>query len=98
MERDRKRRRRNRGRRQISGALEEREEDEEEEDAGRFVGRMAVSFKGGAEGAEAPLTLHNYNHKNYRDRVETDGPTDQSEKAVSDVRRNGFKASMLLHR
>lgn len=96
MERDRKRRRRNRGRRQIGGALEKREEDDEEEDAGRFVGRMAVSFKGGAEGVEAPLTLHNYNHKNYRDRV--DGPTDRSEKAVSDVRRNGFKAPLLLHR
>lgn len=94
MERERKRRRRNRGRRQIGGALEKREEDEEEEDAGRFVGRMAVSFKRGAEDVEAPLTLHNYNHKNDRDRV--DGPTDQSEKAV--VRRNGFKAPLLLHR
>lgn len=96
--RGRKRRRNNRGRGR-SFSPENREEDEkEEEDAGRFVGRMAVSFRGGAEEEEqeAPLTLHNFNHRKHR-RREWRG-TSQSEKAVNIVRQNGYRAPLLLHR
>ncbi|XP_060931620.1 lysine-specific demethylase 9 [Limanda limanda] len=70
------------------------EEEEEEEDAGRFVGQMAVSFRGGGGGAEkeeGPITLHNFNHKKHRG-----GGTSQSEKTVSVVRQNGFRP-LLLH-
>lgn len=78
---------------------ENREEDEEEE-VGRFVGRMAVSFRGGGrEGGakeELPLTLHNFNHRKHKRREE--GGTSQSEKAVSVVRQNGYRAPLLLHR
>lgn len=94
-ERGRKRRRKNHRRREMNIPPENREEDEEEEDAGRFVGRMAVSFRGGAE-EEAPLTLHNFNCRKNRGRV--GAGTGKSEKAVSVVRRNGFRAPLLLHR
>ncbi|KAK5900227.1 hypothetical protein CgunFtcFv8_025202 [Champsocephalus gunnari] len=57
----------------------------EEEHAGRFVGRMAVFFRG-----EEPITLHKFNHRKHRRREE--GETDQSQKAVSVVRQNGFRA------
>ncbi|KAF3848368.1 hypothetical protein F7725_014865 [Dissostichus mawsoni] len=60
-------------------------EEEEEEHAGRFVGRMAVFFRG-----EEPITLHKFNHRKHRRREE--GETDQSQKAVSVVRQNGFRA------
>ncbi|XP_056287829.1 uncharacterized protein LOC130204881 isoform X3 [Pseudoliparis swirei] len=65
-------------------------ENREEEDAGRFVGRMAVSFRKGAE-EEAPLTLHRFNHRKHR-RTGGEGAS-QSEKAVSVVRQNGFSSS-----
>lgn len=72
------------------------EEEEEEEHAGRFVGRMAVSFRGGGAEEEAPLTLYNFNHRKHRRREE--GDSGQSEKAVSVVvRQNGYRAAQLLH-
>lgn len=90
-------RRKNRRRREMSAPPENGEEHEEEkEDAGRFVGRMAVSFRAGAEGEEARLTLHNFNHRKHIGRE--GGGTGQSEKAISVVRRNGFRAPLLLHR
>ncbi|KAM7368503.1 hypothetical protein PAMP_012842 [Pampus punctatissimus] len=68
------------------------EEEEEEAHAGRFVGRMAVSFRGGGVEEEALLTLHNFNHRKRRRREE--GNTGQSEKAVSVVaRQNGYRVS-----
>ncbi|KAM7392271.1 hypothetical protein PAMA_007404 [Pampus argenteus] len=68
------------------------EEEEEEVPAGRFVGRMAVSFRGCGVKKEAPLTLHNFNHRKRRRREE--GNTGQSEKAVSVVaRQNGYRVS-----
>ena len=67
-------------------------DDEEEEDAGRFVGQMAVSFRGGgAEKEEGPITLHNFYHKKHKG-----GATGQSEKTVSVVRLNGYRP-LLLH-
>ncbi|XP_034457414.1 uncharacterized protein wu:fi75a02 isoform X1 [Hippoglossus hippoglossus] len=64
---------------------------EEEEDAGRFVGQMAVSFRGGgAEKEEGPITLHNFNHKKHRG-----GGTGQSEKTVSVVSLNGYRPQLL---
>ncbi|XP_033973071.1 zinc finger protein 318 isoform X2 [Trematomus bernacchii] len=60
-------------------------EEEEEEHGGRFVGRMAVFFRG-----EEPITLHKFNHRKHRRREE--GETEQSQKAVSVVRQNGFRA------
>lgn len=73
------------------------EEEEEEEDAGRFVGRMAVCVRGGGtEEEEAPLTLHNFNHRKHRRREE--GVTSQSEHSVTIIRRNSYTAPMLLHR
>nr|XP_033503092.1 uncharacterized protein wu:fi75a02 [Epinephelus lanceolatus] len=73
---------------------ENREEEDEEKDAGRFVGRMAVSFRGG-RGAEeeALLTLHKFNHKKHR---REEGGSSQSEKAVSIVRQNGYRVPLLL--
>ncbi|XP_044029370.1 uncharacterized protein wu:fi75a02 [Siniperca chuatsi] len=70
---------------------ENREDDEEEEDAGRFVGRMAVSFRGrgGAE-EDAPLMLHNFTPRKHR---REGGGTSQSEKAV--VRPNGHRVPLL---
>ncbi|XP_074546796.1 uncharacterized protein LOC141805578 isoform X2 [Halichoeres trimaculatus] len=88
--RERKRRRNSRVGRERQRS---KEEEEEEEDAGRFVGRMVVSFKeaGGGE-KELPLTLHNFNHKKRRRREERGA--DQSEMAVSVVGRNGYR---VLH-
>ncbi|XP_051267802.1 proton channel OtopLc isoform X2 [Dicentrarchus labrax] len=90
-----KRRRKNHRGREGSNPPGNQAEDEEEEDAGRFVGRMAVSIRGGAEEEEeeAPLTLHNFIHRKYRRREE--GGNGQSEKAVSVVRRNGYRAPAL---
>ncbi|KAG7499464.1 hypothetical protein JOB18_039303 [Solea senegalensis] len=77
--RGRKRRRKNR-----------ESDDNEDEDPGRFVGQMAVSFRGGAE--EASLTLHNVNAAKRR----LEGG--QSEKAVSVIgRRNGYRDPLSLH-
>uniref|UniRef100_A0A671VXS0 Tantalus-like domain-containing protein n=1 Tax=Sparus aurata TaxID=8175 RepID=A0A671VXS0_SPAAU len=45
---------------------------------------------------EAPLTLHNFNHRKHR-RRERRG-TGQSDKAVNIVRQNGYRAPLLLHR
>ncbi|XP_058473688.1 uncharacterized protein wu:fi75a02 isoform X2 [Solea solea] len=79
--RGRKRRRKNR-----------EDDDNEDEDPGRFVGQMAVSFRGGAE--EASLTLHNVNAAKRR----LEGGTGQSEKAVSVIgRRNGYRDPLSLH-
>lgn len=80
--------------------LENSEEvEEEKEDSRRFVGRMAVSFRGGggAEDGDAAITLHNFNQKKHRERRE-EGPTDQSGKSFVAVRRNGFRAPAALHR
>ncbi|XP_075934401.1 uncharacterized protein LOC142933954 isoform X2 [Anarhichas minor] len=88
----RKRRKNHRGR-DVSIFPENREKDEEEEeDVGRFVGRMVVSFRKGAE-EEAPLTLHRFNHRKHRRREA--GGAGQSEKAVSVVRQNGYRAPLL---
>nr|XP_019960615.1 PREDICTED: uncharacterized protein LOC109640858 isoform X1 [Paralichthys olivaceus] len=66
-------------------------EDDEEENAGRFVGQMAVCFRGGgAEEQEGPITLHNFNHKKHRG-----GGTGQSEKTVSVIRPNGYRPPLL---
>ncbi|XP_041815421.1 histone H3.v1 isoform X2 [Chelmon rostratus] len=99
--RGRKRRRKNHRGTEMSVFQENREEEEEEEgkeeeeeNAGRFVGRMAVSFRGGPE-EKALLTLHNFNHRKHRGRE--GGGTSQSEKVVSVVMRNGFRAPLLLH-
>ncbi|XP_076613378.1 uncharacterized protein LOC143337616 isoform X2 [Chaetodon auriga] len=73
---------------------EDEEEEEEEEHARRFVGRMAVSFSGGPE-EKALLTLHNFNHRKHRRREW--GGMSQSEKAVSVVMQNGYRAPLLLH-
>ncbi|XP_068190854.1 uncharacterized protein wu:fi75a02 isoform X2 [Antennarius striatus] len=86
---DKKRRKKNHRRRKMTENVEE----DEEEIAGRFVGRMAVSFKRGAEEEDAPITLHNFNHKKHR-RGEERGSS-QSEKDVSVVRLNGFRAPVL---
>ncbi|XP_062269472.1 uncharacterized protein wu:fi75a02 [Platichthys flesus] len=65
--------------------------EEEEEDAGRFVGQMAVSFRGaGAEKEEGPITLHNFKHKKHRG-----GGTSQSGKTVSVVRQNGYRPLLI---
>lgn len=90
-----KKRRRKIHRREMSIPLENTDEDTEEEDTGRFVGRMAVSFRGGSE-EEALLTLHNFDHRKHRG--EEERGTSQSEKAVTVIRRNGFRAPPLLHR
>lgn len=72
---------------------ENRADEKEEEDTGRFVGRMVVSFTGGPGEKDATLTLHNFNCKKKRGREgEENG---QSEKALSVVRRNGFRAPLL---
>ncbi|CAJ1069828.1 nascent polypeptide-associated complex subunit alpha%2C muscle-specific form [Xyrichtys novacula] len=91
--RGRKRRRNNGGgrERQIFPGDKE-EEEEEEKDTGRFVGRMAVSFKRVGGGGELPLTLHNFNH---RKRKRDDSRASHSEMALSMVRRNGYR---VLHR
>ncbi|KAF3701587.1 Protein PRR14L Proline rich 14-like protein [Channa argus] len=71
-------------------------EVEEEEDAGRFVGQMAVSFTRQGGGAEALLTLHDFNHKRREQ-----GETGQPEKDVSViVRQNGYSSTSHhpLHR
>ncbi|XP_030292251.1 serine/arginine repetitive matrix protein 2 [Sparus aurata] len=96
--RGRKKRRNNGGRGRSFSPENREEEEKEEEDAGRFVGRMAVSFREGAEEEEqeAPLTLHNFNHRKHR-RRERRG-TGQSDKAVNIVRQNGYRAPLLLHR
>lgn len=96
--RGRKRRRKNhRGRetRVLPGHTEE--EDEEEEDAGRFVGRMAVSCGGGGgTEEEAPLTLRNFNHRKHKRRE--GGGASQLEKAISVIRqKNGYRAPLLAH-
>lgn len=88
----RKRRRKNHQRREMSIPPENRA-GVEEEDAGRFVGRMVVSFTGGPEKKDATLTLHNFNRKKNKGREgEENG---QSEKALSVVRQNGFRAPPL---
>ncbi|XP_040914477.1 rho guanine nucleotide exchange factor 5 [Toxotes jaculatrix] len=74
---------------------ENREDVEEEEDPGRFIGQMAVSFRRGGAEKEAPLMLHSFNQRKDR-RREVEG-TGQSEKAVSVVRRNGYRAPLLQH-
>ncbi|XP_056258949.1 uncharacterized protein wu:fi75a02 isoform X3 [Seriola aureovittata] len=89
-----KRRKKNRGE-QVLILPENREENEEEEDPGRFIGRMAVSIRGGGAEEEAPLTLQNFNHRKHRRREE--GGASQSEKAISVVRQNGYRAPLLLH-
>ncbi|KAK5851459.1 hypothetical protein PBY51_023010 [Eleginops maclovinus] len=67
-----------------------REQKREEEDAGRFVGRMVVSFRRRrGEEEEVPITLHKFNHRKQRRKEE--GETGQSEKAFSVVRQNGFR-------
>ncbi|XP_070707189.1 uncharacterized protein [Pempheris klunzingeri] len=88
----RKRRRKNHRAREKNVSPERREDEEEEEDAGRFVGRMVVSFRGagGAE-EEAPITLHNFNHRKHR-RGEG-GAAGQSEKALTVVRQNGYSST-----
>lgn len=98
------RRRRSRGEEEGEGKGRKRrrknhrrtETHEEEEDAGRFVGRMAVCVRGGGtEEEEAPLTLHNFNHRKHR---REGGVATQSEHSVTIIRRNGYTAPMLLHR
>ncbi|XP_068613094.1 uncharacterized protein [Brachionichthys hirsutus] len=69
-------------------------DEDGDESAGGFVGRMGVSFKGGAEEDDAPITLHNFNRKKPR-RGERGG-SGQSETAVSAVGMNGFRAPLLL--
>ncbi|XP_068597787.1 uncharacterized protein [Brachionichthys hirsutus] len=69
-------------------------DEDGDESAGGFVGRVEVSFKGGAEEDDAPITLHNFNRKKPR-RGERGG-SGQSETAVSAVRMNGFRAPLLL--
>lgn len=72
---------------------ENRADEEEEQDAGRFVGRMVVSFTGGPDKKDATLTLRNFNGKKNKGREgEENG---QSEKALSVVRQNGFRAPLL---
>nr|XP_046231597.1 uncharacterized protein wu:fi75a02 isoform X2 [Scatophagus argus] len=93
-ERERKRRRKNHIGRRRNVSPENREEGKEE-GAGRFVGQMVVSFRGGTEEKEVPLTLHSFNHRTHRRREE--GGTSQSEKALSVIRQNGCRASLLLH-
>lgn len=92
--RGKKRGRTNRRRKESSS-----ENEEEEEDSGRFVGRMVVSCRGGGGGAaqeqDAPLTLHNFNHRKHR-RRDREGAS-QSEKAVCVIRRNGDRALRLFH-
>ncbi|XP_068609273.1 uncharacterized protein [Brachionichthys hirsutus] len=85
-----KRRRKNHRGREMTGNGDE----DGDESAGGFVGRMEVSFKGGAEEDDAPITLHNFNRKKPR-RGERGG-SGQSETAVSAVRMNGFRAPLLL--
>lgn len=62
---------------------------------------MVVSFQGGergggvgdgAEGAATALILRNFNQKKYT------GPTDQLEKSINDISRNGFRAPLALQR
>ncbi|XP_069023653.1 uncharacterized protein [Embiotoca jacksoni] len=84
----RQRRRKNHRGGDFSIFPESREEEEEEEEDGRFVGRMAVSFRGGAE-EEAPLTLHKFSQRKRRRREERG--SSQSEKAIV-VRKNGYRA------
>lgn len=90
-----KRRRKNHRRTEIHAPPEN---EDEKEDAGRFVGRMAVSFRAGAEAGEAQLTLHNFDRRKHSGR--DGGGTGQSEKAISVLRRNGVRAPPLplLHR
>ncbi|XP_071328274.1 uncharacterized protein [Trachinotus anak] len=93
--RGRKRKRKNRGE-DVLIFPENREEDEEEEDSRRFIGRMAVSFRGGEAEEEAPLTLQNFNRRKHGRREE--GRPGQSEKAVSVVvRKNGYRPPLLLN-
>lgn len=81
--------------------LENREKvEEEKEDSRRFVGRMAVSFRGlggggGAEGGNAAITLHNFNQKKHKELTE-EGPTDQLGKSFINIRRNGFRHRWVL--
>uniref|UniRef100_A0A8C3FZ20 Tantalus-like domain-containing protein n=2 Tax=Cyclopterus lumpus TaxID=8103 RepID=A0A8C3FZ20_CYCLU len=90
----RKRRKNHRGRDITIYTENGEEQKEEEEDAGRFVGRMVVSFRKGAE-EEAPLTLYRFNHRKHRRRG-GEGAS-QSEKAVSVVSQNGFSLSSSSH-
>ncbi|KAI3362529.1 hypothetical protein L3Q82_012830, partial [Scortum barcoo] len=95
--RRRKKRRKNHRRREMNISPENREEDEEE--TGRFVGRMAVSFRRGegegGEKEELPLTLHSFNHRKHKRRE--GGRHSQSQKTISVVRENGYIAPLLLH-
>ncbi|XP_062414874.1 arginine-glutamic acid dipeptide repeats protein isoform X2 [Pungitius pungitius] len=84
-----KKRRKNHRGRDICTLPENREEDE---DVHRFVGRMAFSFRGGAEEEEALLTLHRFNHRKHR-RRQMEG-AGQSEKGVSVARQNGYTATI----
>ncbi|KAM9307417.1 uncharacterized protein KZ484_000742 [Pholidichthys leucotaenia] len=62
---------------------------QEEAEDGRFVGKMVVCFRGGAEEEEASLTLHDLNNRELR-RQEED--TSQSEKPISVLmRKNGCR-------
>ncbi|KAM3600164.1 uncharacterized protein V6R79_018765 [Siganus canaliculatus] len=98
--RGKKRRRENHRRRDacLPPTEEEEGEEEEEEEGGRFVGRMVVSFRGGGGGGggagveeEAPLTLHNFNHRKHTRR---EGPgVGQSEKTGDVIRPNGYRAA-----
>ncbi|XP_068613021.1 uncharacterized protein [Brachionichthys hirsutus] len=86
---DKRRRKDHRGREMTGNG-----DEDGDESAGGFVGRMEVSFKGGAEEDDAPITLHSFNRKKPR-RGERGG-SGQSEAAVSAVRVNGFRAPLLL--
>ncbi|XP_026154017.1 uncharacterized protein LOC113124998 isoform X2 [Mastacembelus armatus] len=67
-----------------------REEGEGEEDSGRFVGQVAISFRGAEE---ALLALHNYNQRKHSRREE--GGTGQSQNPVV-IRQSGYRARTLL--
>ncbi|XP_017297315.1 cyclin-dependent kinase 13 [Kryptolebias marmoratus] len=83
-QRKRKRRRRN------NDGFNVPENSEGQKD-GRFVGQMAVSFRGGAEEEES-LILHDFSQKKRRRKEE--GGASQSENAISVlVRKNGFSSS-----
>ncbi|KAM9841096.1 uncharacterized protein ACBR49_014613 isoform 2-T2 [Aulostomus maculatus] len=62
-----------------------------EEDSERFVGRMAVSFRGGEEAA--PLILHNLSHQ----RSEEAGSHELEKTVNVVVRQNGYRFAQALH-
>uniref|UniRef100_A0A8C9ZV60 Tantalus-like domain-containing protein n=1 Tax=Sander lucioperca TaxID=283035 RepID=A0A8C9ZV60_SANLU len=81
-------------RKRKSRGRENTDEEEEEQHAGRFVGRMAFSSRGGG-GQEARLTLHKFPPRKQRRRE--GGAAGQSQKDVSVVRQNGYTSSFSQH-